>query len=258
MALKRVEQAPLAEADAAAQAEMNGDNTAVVKVSADTVAIGSFEGDVADVGMQLPYMQISHAQGKLEAFRKGSVVIGNDNLIANPGEKLLITLLAARIYWKEYVSGDHYDPNYIPKAFATKEEVLAAGGSTEWVDGVAPTYKMALATRALVKQPDGIVCGLFGVRIGDADYAPVKWNLDKSACNRVAPVVKASMSFSLRKRGLISGIFEMSTQSVKFQSGFSAFVPNLKLVGYHTDEEIKQILDLFKVGRDESVDITET
>jgi hypothetical protein len=256
--MKRAEQ--IAEADPDVQAEMNaeGVGTALAKVSADSVALGGFEGDVGDVGMQLPYMQISHAQGKLEAFRKGSVVIGNDNLIANPGDKLLLTLLAARVYWKEYVSGDHYDPNRIPKTFPTKAEVLAAGGRTEWTDGLAPTYKMALAIKALVKQPDGIVCGLFGVRIGDADYAPVRWNLDKTACARVAPIVKSSLAFSLRNRGMHSGIFEMTTQSVKFQSGFSAFVPNLRLVGYHTDSEVKQILDLFRVDQAEAVDITET
>ena len=258
MAMKRADQAPAAEVDAAAQAEMNGESSALTKVSADSVAIGGFEGDVGDVGLQLPYMQISHAQGKLEAFRKGSIVIGNDNLIANPGDKLLVTLLAARVYWKEYVSGDHYDPNYIPRTFATKAEVQAAGGATEWKDGVAPTYKLALAAKALVKQPDGIVCGLFGVRIGDADYAPVRWNIDKSACGRVAPVIKSSMSFGLRKRGLYSGIFELTTQSVKFQSGFSAYVPNLRLVGYHTDDEVKQILDLFKLAPEDAVDITET
>lgn len=258
MAIKRADQTTTAAPDESVLAETSGEEThAVSCVAPDSMTLGGFDGETGDVGMRLPYMQISHAQGKLEAFRKGSVVIGADNLIANPGDKLFVTLLAARVYWKEYVSGDRYDPSYIPKTFATKAEVIDAGGSTKWKDDVAPTYKIALATKALVQQPEGIVCGLFGVRIGEKDYAPVLWNMDKSAAARVAPIIKSDTTFSLRKRGLYSGIYELTTQSIKFPSGFSAHVPNIRLAGYHTDDEVAQILSIFQVDIHNAVDITE-
>lgn len=256
MAMKKADQAA---PNSEQLADLEGNNTGHEIVRADTASmvLGGMDGDVGDVDLRLPYMQISHSQGKLEAFRKGSIVIGTDNLIANPGEKLLVTFLAARVYWKEYVSGDHYDPAVVPRTFSTKEEVLAAGGTVAWANGQAPTFKLALATKAIVKQPEGVVCGLFGVRIGDADYAPVLWNMDKTACSRVAPTLKSDMAFSLRKRGLHSGIYEVFTQSVKFASGFSSFVPNAKLVGYHTDAEIAQILELFNPeGQTGNVDIS--
>lgn len=224
---------------------MNGGGAAVARVNTADVALGSFSGDTEDVRIKLPFLQIASGQGKLDGFVKGSVVIGSENLIAGPGEPVLITILSVQTFWKEYTSGAAFDPDYIPKSYATKADVIAAGGSTEWIAGTPPSYKLAGALRVLVKQPQGIVCGLFGVPIGDALYAPVQWGVDKTAAQEVLPVIKRDCSFSLNKRGMLSGVYEMRTRVVKFANGHSTFAPMLKLVDYHTDEEIAQIKALF-------------
>ena len=126
--------------------------------------------------------------------------------------------------------------------------MIAAGGTTEWTAGTPPSFKQAGAIRALVKQPQGVVCGLFGVPVGDSLYAPVQWGVDKTAAQETLPIIKRDMSFSLNRRGMLAGIYELRTKVVKFSNGHSTFAPSIKLVAYHTDEEIAQIKSLFNGG----------
>jgi hypothetical protein len=222
-----------------------GGGAAVVRVNTADVALGGFAGDTDDIRIKLPFLQIASGQGRLDKFVKGSVVIGSESLIAGPGEPVLITLLSVQTFWKEYTSGADFDPNYIPKTYATKADVIKAGGTVEWSAGKPPSYKTAGVMRLLVKQPQGVVCGLFGVPVGDALYAPVQWGVDKTAAQETLPVIKRDMSFSLNKRGMLAGIYELRTKVVKFSNGHSTFAPSIKLVAYHTDEEIAQIKSLF-------------
>lgn len=227
--------------------ELDGlhNSAAVARVDPGMVAIGTLSGETDDIRIKLPFLQIASGQGKLDKYLKGSLVLGSENLLAGAGEPLIVTILRVQTYWKEYVSGASYDPNYIPKTFLTKAEVLANGGTTEWVNNVAPTFKQAGAMNILIKQPDKVVCGLFGVPIGGDMYAPAQWNVDKTAASTVLPTVKRDLSFSLRQRGLMSGIYEIRTSVTKFSNGHSAWVPNIKLIGHHTDAEIVEINALF-------------
>lgn len=232
--------------------------SAVAVMSPESMPLGGMDGELDAVAMSLPFLQVSHAQGKLENFRKGSLVIGNDSLIANPGDPVRITIVSARVYWKEYLSGAGFDASVKPRTFKTRKEAEDAGLPTRWVNNVPPKAKMAVAMKALIEQPAGIVCGFFGVEIGGKKYAPVLWSCDKTAAQRVAPVIKSDLSFSLRTRGLYSGIYEMQTVSVKFATtNHSTYVPTLKLVGYHTDEEVKQIVALCKPDSGEPIDVDE-
>ena len=227
-------------------AELDGVHEgAVSRVDTSNIALGGISGETEDIRIKLPFLQIAQGQGKLDAYVKGSIIIGSDNLIAAPGEKVLITILGVQTYWREYVSGTNFDPTVIPKSFATRAEVLAAGGTTDWVNGKAPSYKVAGTIKALVKQPPNVVCGLFGVPVGDALYAPVQWSVDKTAAQETLPIIKRDASFSLRQRGLTAGVYELSTRVVKFSNGHSTWAPAIKLVSFHTDAEVEEIKSLF-------------
>lgn len=236
--------------DAKMEAEVLGDEggggeQAVALLNPQSMVFGGFDGDTEKIAVRLPFLQISHAQGKLEAFRKGSLVLGGSDLLANPGDPIRITVLSSRAYWKEYVSGTAYDPNYIPKVFASAKEVAANGGTTEWANGKAPSYKMAVRANILIEQPEGVMSGFFGISLGGKTYAPALWGADKTAAAVVAPILKSDAGFALRERGLFSGVYELKTASKKFPSGFSCFVPVLSLVGRHTDDTVRQIKELF-------------
>ena len=223
----------------------NGPGTAVARVDMNAVALGGFSGDTEDVPVKLPFLQISSGMGKLDGFVKGSVVIGGENLVAGPGEPVLITVLSAQAFWKEYLAPDQWSADAIPATYATKAEVIAAGGTTEWIGGKAPTFKQAGVMRVLVSKPAKVEGGIFGVPIGGVAHAPAQFSVDKTAAQEVLPVIKRDMAFALRERGLYAGIYELRTRVVKFANGHTAWVPSLKLVSYHTDAEIAEIKALF-------------
>lgn len=223
----------------------NGPGSAVARVDTNSAALGGFSGDTEDISIKLPFVQVASGMGKLDRFVKGSVVIGGESLVAGPGEPVLITILSAQSFWKEYVTADVWSVDTIPATYATKADVLAAGGTTEWVNGKPPTFKMAGMLRVLVAKPAGVEGGIFGVPVGAITYAPAQLGVDKSAAQEVLPVVKRDMAFSLRERGLFAGIYELRTRALKFANGHTAWVPAIKLVGYHTDAEIAEIKALF-------------
>lgn len=224
---------------------MNGGGAAVARVNTAAVALGGFAGETEDIQMKLPFLQVASGMGKLDCFVKGSVVIGGENLIAGPGEPVLITILSAQSFWKEYVAADVWSADTIPATYATKAGVLAAGGTTEWVNGKAPTFKLAGILRVLVAKPDRVEGGIFGVPIGGVMHAPAQFGVDKSAAQEVLPVIKRDKAFALRERGLYAGVYELRTRAIKFANGHTAWVPAIKLVSYHTDAEISEIKSLF-------------
>lgn len=249
--------APDAKMEAEVLGEEGGGEQAVALLNPQNMVFGGFDGDTEGIAVRLPFLQISYAQGKLEAFRKGSLVLGGSDLLANPGDPLRITVLSARAYWKEYVSGTSYDPNYIPKVFATVAEVVANGGSVKWDNEARkpPTYKTAVRANILIEQPEGVMSGYFGIKLGGKMYAPAQWGTDKTAAAVVAPILKSDAGFALRERGLFSGVYELRTASKKFESGFQSFVPVLKLVGMHPDDTVRQIKELFGASLTSAPDI---
>ena len=223
----------------------NGPGSAVARVDTNSAALGGFSGDTDDIQIRLPYLALAQGQGRLDVYKKGSWVVGGESLIAGPGEPVLLTILSVQAFWREYVSGSSYNPDVIPATYATKAEVLAAGGTTEWTGGTPPTFKQAGVLRVLISKPGNVEGGIFGVPIGGVAHAPALWTVDKTAAQEVLPVIKRDMAFSLRERGLTAGVYELRSKTVKFANGHSTYAPALKLVGYRTDAEVAEIASLF-------------
>ncbi len=212
---------------------------------ANALSLGEVGGETGAVIGGLPFLKTGFGQGKHEHLPKGCLILGEDNVLALTGEKLRITILTTQFYWKEYLTGSDYSPDVIPRRFATAQEVAQNGGTTDWTGErgarKAPSFKIAVLSKIIIQKPKDIVCGLFGVTIGGIDYAPAIWDVDKTSADKVAPTIKNDSMLSLRQRGMHSGIYELSTHSVKFPSGYSSYVPKLRLVDYHTDEVKKEI-----------------
>lgn len=248
------ENGQVAEPDQKALAAVGNEHRAVTAASINSVAIGEIGGEVGEIKPRLPYLTVGHAMGKYQGFVKGSLILGDDNLIADPGKPVNITVLSMLTYWKEYTSGAAYDPEYTPNTFATKAEVLAAGFTTEWTNNKGADYKLAHTITCLVQKPEDVVCGLFGIELGgeaageDSEptlWAPAIWNTDKTAAQRVGPTIKSDLNFSLRRRGLLSGIYKLRTKEESFSSGNTAWVPRVRLNDYHSEAVVKQICGMF-------------
>ena len=245
MAIKRADgQQAVADTEALVPAD---ENTDVQRVNmAQGMVLGGIDGDTEDIQDRHPYLKIHSGMGPHgEDFKKGSLIIGGDSLIAEAGKPVRITFLSARFYWKEH-SNDKYDPKRLYDICASAKEVEAKGGTTKrFANDGRVEYRRAVAALALIEKPEGLISGYFGIELGGKFYAPVTWFTDKTAAEYIAPALLNELKWSLSRRGLFSGVFEMRTELKTFGTGNTTYIPKLKLVDYHNDEVIKEIREKF-------------
>lgn len=221
--------------------------TYVPAVVSNELRLGVVDGDVSATDIQLPRLSLVYGVGKLSAeFNPGSFVLAGENLLVQKNEPLNVIILQATQYWKEYTTKEMFDNGQLPRSFTTAAEVHEAGGTTEWNGPVGPTFKRAMQLKMLIEQPANVICGLFGVTIGDTKYAPAKWDVDKSAYTRIGPVVNSAARFTLAEKGLLGAVFELRTKSeTSKKSGNVVVVPTIKIARFNTDETIAEIKALF-------------
>jgi len=80
--------------------------------------------------------------------------------------------------------------------------------------------------------------------LGDYSYAPAQYSADKSAYKEVGPQILTASSFSLRTRGLQSGIFQLHSRTEKINNN-NTIVPAIRLIGNLSDGELEQLTALF-------------
>ena len=209
------------------------------------MVLGTVEGDISPGDMRLPRLQIAYGVGGLaEHFHPGDLVLGGEDLLAKKGDPINLIILSAKQYWKEYLSKDQLDARETPRTFVTEAEVLSVGGTTRWANNVGPTFNRAMHLKLLIEQPKDVISGMFGIAIGEKTYAPAIWDVDKSAYRRVGPAVLTAASFSLRARGLLSGVFQLSTRLEKINDHITP-VPTIKLIGHNDENAVKEIIQIF-------------
>lgn len=238
--------------DKDAATEMEGPKDAVA-VRGPT-SIGAFTGDAESGAALAPYLQINSGRStKPQAGSVGDLILDNEHLIAPMGKPLRMVIVGAAKYWKEYILPADWTPDVRPRTFTKIEDVLANGGTTEWNGDEAPTFKRAISMRLLLQKPEGISCMFFAIKFANAEWAPAKWMLDKSAYERKSgregfghDLAKAH-TYALASRTdlpedqrLLAGLWEVTVSKVKV-GNFQVPVPHLKLVGQNTPEFITEM-----------------
>ena len=242
------------EADEITLNEMNdkeGTTEGALAVVRGTMELGAVQGEVDESELQLPRLQITYGVGKASAnFNQGDLILAGESLIAKKGEPLQIIVLNATTYWKERLTKAGYDAGLFPRSYATEKEVSDVGGITKWSKNPAdpkPDFSLALNMKLFIEKPKDLVCAMFGIPVGGKDYAAAVWDVDKTAYKRVAPEIRNASRFSLRTRGLLSGVFTMFTRS-EVVGNNPTIVPVMKLTGHNNDEVIEEIKTLFGQG----------
>jgi len=98
----------------------------------------------------------------------------------------------------------------------------------------------------LIRKPENAMSGLFGVKVGEYDYAPARWIVDKTVFKSVGPVVMTAKRLALKLRGLHSGVFEVVVNVTQGKHGAQP-APTVRLVGNLSDEELKDLGAFFGV-----------
>ncbi|HUS59449.1 MAG TPA: hypothetical protein VM141_12430 [Planctomycetota bacterium] len=209
------------------------------------LTLGAVTGDASAAGLRLPRLQIAYGVGKLaKEYTPGDLVLGGDNLLVHKKTPLHIIILHVDSYWKEYVSNDLFQSGVRPRVFQSLDQVRKAGGRTEWANGQGPDFSPAMDLKMLIQQPEGVICGLFGIAVGDKQYAPAVWSVDKTAYRRIAPLILTCAKFTLAVRGVHSALFELSTD-IEDVGGNNTPVPSIKMTRHLKDEEVAEIAAMF-------------
>ena len=227
---------------------------AVATVGSGAVALGTMEGE-DDVPIKLPYLSIVYGVSKIaDQFDTGDLVLDKTALIAHKNEAMKFVVLSTESYWKEWFTPEEREiaqaEQRYERQFRTREEVLAAGGTTPlpgsgaWPDGMRPTFSQAMKINMIIRKPANLVDGMFGVTIGEHDYAPACWIVDKTTHKKVAPVIAGANKLALKNRGLSSGVFECVIKMVPGKRGTQP-TPNVKLSEHLSDEELVQLQGYF-------------
>ena len=215
------------------------------------VALGAVTGEFTPRDFRPPYLKIVYGVGDLSAkYDPGCLVMAvqaDETLLVKKSESLTLVLLGAHKFWKEWQDSEAYNAGIFPRSFNTVKEVVAAGGTVEFGPaGERPTFGPAANFTVLIRQPEGVLSGLFSYDLNGHKYAIAKWIVDKTAYSRVGPTVFTAEATSLKDRGLASGIWELHTESVKSRNGRNMVItPFIRLAGHVTPAFLTEVKAAF-------------
>ena len=206
------------------------------------VALGVVAGDIdANRDIRLPRLEMVHGVGKLaQQFNAGSLVLGKEDLLAERGKPIYLVILSAFQYWKEWFTTGFVAGGPLPRVFQNSGQVLAAGGTVDWVNGAKPTFSRAMDLKLLIEKPDNVTSQRFGLMFGGKEYAPAIWSVDKMAYKRVGEPVLMASAISLKTRGMLSGRWSL-TANVEVKGANTFTMPTLRLVGANNEEFVKEV-----------------
>jgi hypothetical protein len=176
-------------------------------------------------GVRPPYLTVTHGVGEAaEHFNPGDLVLAKENLVCPKGKTIDVIILNQVQYAKQRVSNDDWSAGIRPQTFFGEpgsrrqleeafEKARAAGFSTAWVGNAGPDVSPALDLTLLLRKPDDLVCGLFGIDIGDGnEYAICKFTADKGAYNVLLNDYAMIAKTKLKASGLFSALWELRTE----------------------------------------------
>lgn len=212
-------------------------------------------------GIRPPFLQLAHATSTsldMERFNAGDLVLNKDFLAAPKGTKLDVIILNLERYFKEYLTQDQKDEGRIERRFASIKEAAEAGLNMEWGpqgSGIKPQASVAFDMILLIRKPDGVESGLYGINIGidDADGNPTEWAIARASYDKInGNLMKNDLTLivntKLRNVGIYGAMWEFYTAIHDSPSAkFKPFVVRAKfkhMLPEHVRENIRGVLEI--------------
>lgn len=165
-------------------------------------------------GVRPPYLTVTHGVGEGAAhFNPGDLVLAKENLVCPKGQKLEVIILKVDQYYKQRLTNEEWSSGMRPQTFKTKEDAVAAGLRMDWEGNLGPEASMAMDIGILIRKPTDVVCGLFGINIGDGhEYALAILSSDKTAYSYAINDIGNILRFKLAETGAFSALWEINTE----------------------------------------------
>lgn len=222
---------------------MGSDEPAESTAITTTGATGGFEGEILQTELRIPTLAVAQGVGDLAySFRPGNIVLNKETLLSDGSTPLEITVLRCR---KSYAENIPYGSGQRPRMFDKLQDVIAAGGTLEWINNNPPTYLTVLQCQILVKRPDG-VGGEFPYGFKDSDYAMALWTIrSMMAFNRVGRSLLTSIAQLTRSgKPIYTTKWLLSTARETLKNKNTVAVPVLRNAGKHDADFIEFASDM--------------
>lgn len=202
-------------------------------ISAQRAELAGLKGEIRAKERRNATLSIVQKVGALaDRFSAGSIVMNKETVLSLGDTPVEFTVLVARKFYQEKVA---YNSGVRPRIFSTEEDVLAAGGTLDWENGVAPTYETVLHCTVLLKQPDGVEGG-FTLTYEGAQYALCEWymrgvafkNAGLTILNTIWQLSRSGQSFTSLK-------WELTTRRITVGLN-KVITPAVNIAGRHSNE----------------------
>ena len=202
-------------------------------------ATAGVSGDFDLSDITFPKLQLVHGIGPLsDEFSKGGIVLDGETLISDGSDEVEMTVVKIAKMFEENIP---FETGEIPRIVATKEELLALGGDTEYGardpktgKSEPPSWKPIADALICIKDPTGEDSTNFPYEFEGANYAFAMWRIKNSAYRRAAvPIFTAATMYY--RQGLRTGSFLLTTEKAKFGAN-TVVVPKLVKGSKHTED----------------------
>jgi hypothetical protein len=245
--------------EVAAEVHVETPSTAVATRTANSVAAPSTY-NVADANDGFDNDDIKLATLKIVAgsgpsslkFNVGSLVLGEEALFNAPDLRpgasnpvLRFVPLLIKKQWREVITQEDYEAGVMPRIANSPQEVAALGGTTQWVNGIKPSWGKSAKCVFLVEEPEGSEHPGFSIQIGGKKYALAVFYAANTAYKESAQVIFNAAQMWPRDAQTNKLVwhkrFWTLRVSKKQVGSFSVWVPVLALTKEDTGPEVHEL-----------------
>lgn len=232
-------------------------------------AVAGVSGEWDENDFKFPGLKIVAGSGPLSAkFNSGSLVYADEEILAPPNLMKPDPAHAIRFIpihlvkqYRENISNEEYQAGKMANIVSTKEEVRLAGGTTEWIDGLRPSYSPCATVYMLIERPEGCDHAGFSLVLDDKEYALAVYYASGTGYNYSArqlyntaltsllqPVLDAEGNEVKDNRGLVQRRPYLpkcvwTFRAVKRKSGdFDVWGPQLQLLREDSGPQVRDFL----------------
>tara|TARA_R110002020_G_scaffold125207_4_gene282341 strand:- start:5192 stop:5905 length:714 start_codon:yes stop_codon:yes gene_type:complete len=189
----------------------------------------SVSGEISRADLQVPTLKLAQRVGELgELFPPGTFVLNNEHALSDGKEEIKLVVG----HWnKYYLENLEYGTDQMPRSAKTLAEVAELEGTTEWIDGVPPTWVPIGVATCIIEGEDE---SHFPFEYNDKRYAMALWTMRNTAYKRAGRVIMTAAAYNL-KQGLEYGAWNL-TSALTTLGKNKVYVPSIKTSGRNDEE----------------------